>query len=159
MALRRLKGLPKVLDNLNKEVKKIENGTLKGLIRAGIIVRRSMDENVPKIPIDLGNLRAGYFTVTNKGGISAGRNPQFKEDKGGKLASGHQIAVNKAKGEIQGRQPTIMLGFSAAYALYVHEMIEGTFQRPGAGAKFFEVALDSNEKRILEVIRKEAKIK
>ncbi len=157
---RRLKGLPKVLTNLNKKVQEIENGTLAGLIRAGIIVRRSMDENVPKIPVDLGNLRASWFTVTSKGAITVGRSPHFKKDKGGQLANNHLRVINRSKESITGTNPSIMLGFSAAYALYVHEMIEaGNWKRPGAGAKFFEVALDSNTKEMLDVIRKEATVK
>ena len=64
--------LDKVIGNLNREIKKIEGRSLKGLIRGSIIVRRSMDETEPLIPVDKGNLRASWFTdpqVTIKGPI------------------------------------------------------------------------------------------
>ena len=62
MVRKRVTGVDKVLKNLNKEVQAIEGRTLKGLIRAAIIVRRGMEESSPKIPIDTGNLRASWFT-------------------------------------------------------------------------------------------------
>ena len=164
----KLKGIDKVLANLNKEIKKIEGRSLKGLIRGSIIVRRAMEKEVPKTPIDTGNLRSSYFTVTNKGGTPHGRSPNFtnkgfdgKEKKVdiAKLQVDHEKAVNKHKTNAKGPTPFIIFGYSANYALFVHEDIGANFQRPGAGAKFFEVALQRNTKKILEVIAKEAKIK
>jgi len=38
-------------------------------------------------------------------------------------------------------------------------MVGANFQRPGAGAKFFEAALKRNQGKILEIIRQEARIK
>ena len=55
--------------------------------------------------------------------------------------------------------PAIQYGFSANYAIHVHEMIEAKFKRPGAGAKFFEAAIKRNIEAMLDEIRKEAKIK
>lgn len=50
------------------------------------------------------------------------------------------------------------LGFTANYAWYVHENVGANFKRPGAGAKFFEAALKRNTDKILEIIRREAKV-
>lgn len=50
-------------------------------------------------------------------------------------------------------RPTILLGFTAGYAVWVHENIGAHFQRPGAGAKFFEAALLRNQHKILEIIQ------
>lgn len=52
-----LEGLDAVIANLNREVSKIKGRSLKGLIRAAIVVRRDMDKTPPLIPIDIGNLR------------------------------------------------------------------------------------------------------
>ena len=57
-----LKGLDSVLRNLNKEIKAIEGRSLAGLIRAAVVVRRSMDETPPLVPIDKGFLRGSWFT-------------------------------------------------------------------------------------------------
>lgn len=58
------------------------------------------------------------------------------------------------------------IGFSANYALFVHEMIdeEGTgskinWNRPRSGPKFLEQSLKRNQKEILQIIAKHSKIK
>lgn len=53
---------------------------------------------------------------------------------------------------------SLILGFSANYAFFVHENVGATFLRPGAGAKFFQASLNRNKQKILEIIREEAKV-
>lgn len=67
-----LKGLEQVVRNLNREIKAIEGRSLKGLIRAAIIVRRSTEETPPLVPIDKGFLRNSWFTNP---GYAANGNP------------------------------------------------------------------------------------
>lgn len=63
--------------------------------------------------------------------------------------------------------PIVILGFSALYAWYVHEMVGANFNQPkkGAkggnqrGAKFLEAALNRNHDNILEIIREAARVK
>jgi hypothetical protein len=121
-----LKGLEAVIANLNKEIKAIEGRSLAGMIRAAVVVRRSTEETPPLTPVDLGNLRASWFTHP---------------------------------GYAPGGNPFLTMGYSANYAVYVHEMVGAKFQRPGAGAKWFQAAFRRNKDRILEVIREEAQIK
>lgn len=47
----------------------------------------------------------------------------------------------------------LLMGFSANYAVYVHENLEQNFGRPGAGAKFFEAAVLRNKEIVLQTIR------
>jgi len=54
--------------------------------------------------------------------------------------------------------PGLVMGFSANYAVYVHEMVGAHFRRPGAGAKWFEAALKRNHNKMLKIIEKDAKI-
>jgi len=70
----------------------------------------------------------------------------------GNLRSSWMVAV------IPGRI-AIQLGFTADYAWYVHEMVGANFQRPGAGAKFFEAALKRNTDQIVSIIAREAGLK
>lgn len=133
-----LKGLDNVLSKLKKETDAIPGKTLKGLIRAAIIVRRDMEQTEPKIPVDTGNLRSSYFLVTSNGDTMDGVNPGIP------------------KQAVPG--PYVALGFSANYAVKVHEAVNITFKRPGSGAKFLESALDRNTNSILEMIKKEAQI-
>lgn len=155
-----LKGLNNVVANLNKEINKIEGGSLKGLIRSAILIRRDMEATSPKIPIDLGNLRASWFVTTSKGETPAGTSPGFKGENAGELSSGHSrtVAENKSKAQAS-KNPGVVLGFSANYAFIVHESVGKSFKRPGSGAKFFEASLKRNTKKILAVIQEEARIR
>jgi len=119
-----LKGVSGVLRNINNKVDAMQKSTMKGLIKAAIVVRRDMDATSPLIPVGkTGNLRASYFTFP----------------KPSKL------------------KPVLVLGFTAEYAWYVHEMIGASFKRPGAGAKFLEAALNRNKQAILKAIRDEVR--
>jgi len=59
----------------------------------------------------------------------------------------------------QGKTPVLCLGFSANYALAVHEKYGAHFQRPGAGAGFFVASIKRNKERILEAIKESTKVK
>ena len=60
-----------------------------------------------------------------------------------KLAKRHKAVLAYYGSEIAKlRKPAVVLGFSAYYAWYVHEMVGASFQKtPGAGAKFLEAAI------------------
>ena len=127
-----IKGLNKVTKNLNRQISKIKNLSFEGLIDSAILIRRSMEETPPLIPLDLGNLRASWFT------------------------SPIMIGMIKA----------LLIGFTAAYAPYVHEMLPSekagriiNWSRPGSGPKFFQSALNRNRNMILKILAKKAKIK
>jgi len=152
-----LKGLDQVFRNLNKEVAKIEGSTLKGLIRAAVIVRRSMDTTSPKIPVDKGNLRSSYFVITSDGSEQRGNAPADATQEVSRVA-------------LSTRGPFIVMGFGANYAVYVHEMLGSTgrakrglrfsrkgigsvnWNRPGSGPKFFENALDRNIEDVKDML-------
>ena len=82
-----LRGLNQFMSRLNKEIRKIENRTLDGLIRAAIIVHRDTENTVPKTPVDIGNLRASFFYVASDG--RAESSPSFSKGPG---ASGRKIS-------------------------------------------------------------------
>ena len=155
-------GLKEVMENLNKEIQKIKGRSLKGLIRGAIMVTRSMETTPPLIPVDWGNLRASRFIVTSTGAIRQGKNPKFKgdADEAAEMSEQHQAMAQKyaMTAKLTG-MPMVILGFSAGYATYVHENVGATFQRPGAGAKFLQAAVENERDNILRVIREEAKIK
>lgn len=155
-------GLPTVLRNLNIEVNKIKNGSLSGLLRSTIIIRRSMDLDAPLIPVDTGNLRSSWFVVTNKGTVADGANATFvnrPDTTLDRLRQGHKDTVAKWKTMTAGAFPMVAFGFTAFYAERVHESLDVNFKRPNSGAKFFESAIKMNSKRILNMVRSEAKVK
>lgn len=79
--------------------------------------------------------------------------PLTPVDTGNLRSSWTTIFYRKAK------QSVIKFGYSANYALYVHEMIGPTkWSRPNSGAKWFEYAIKRNVNRILHIIGKRARI-
>jgi len=59
----------------------------------------------------------------------------------------------------RGNIPVLYFGFSANYALKVHEMYGAHFRRPNAGAGFFVLSIKRNKKNILNAIKENAKVK
>ncbi len=55
----------------------------------------------------------------------------------------------------------VVIGFNANYALFVHEMVDGSidWKRPNSGPKFLEAALNRNKTEILALIAKEITLK
>lgn len=153
----------KVMKNLNREIEGIRGRTMKGLIRGAIIVRRAIDTESPSIPVDTGNLRQSWFVTTSKGNTKEGQNPEFKGKGAGKMSARHSSVVPNmqtlATSKGNKNKPLLIMGFSANYATSVHENVGTHFRRPGSGAKFFESAIKNHEKEILDVIKKEAKVK
>jgi len=80
----RTRGLERTLRNLDKAVQRIEGRTMKGLIRAAILVIRDMEKTPPLIPIDTGNLRASIFVRVGMSSLARGVcpmvNPQISGD-------------------------------------------------------------------------------
>ena len=59
----------------------------------------------------------------------------------------------------QAKQSVIIFGYSANYALYVHEMVGPiNWSRPNSGAKWFQAAINRNVDKILVMIQKNSKI-
>jgi len=146
---RTIKGIDEVMKNLNKEVNKIEGVTMAGLIKAGIEVRRSMEKESPMTPVDTGNLRSSFSMLTSTGKVLAsGNNPSFTSELSTTVST-----LAKGSGKMM-----VALGFGANYAYWVHENVDAKFQRPGAGAKFFEAALKRNQPKMLQIIADNVKL-
>ncbi len=152
-----LKGLETFMKNMEKEVSKIEGATQKGLLRAAIHVRREMDKTSPKIPVDTGNLRASGFIITLKG--DAPSLGSYKGVQGSKVEQDTAAAKTAAAGIVNSMPiPAVVMGFGANYAHWVHENVDHVFKRQGSGAKFFEMALKNNKKKVLQIIADNAQI-
>lgn len=56
-------------------------------------------------------------------------------------------------------EPAVNVGYTAVYALYVHEMPASyNFQAPGTGPKFLENPAKEHKDRIVRIVQREAKL-
>lgn len=174
-------GMDNVLQNLSKEIRRIEGATEKGTLKAALLIRR---KSMQLVPVRLGNLRASAYVVSSSFLVDpSAKGGNFKGDSAGDMASQHAqevarvAAVCMKKGKR--KMPTSAVAYSAVYAQSVHET-------PSAGAagateaddvarapsskvplsqihskkgqwKFLEQPLKDNAGKIIEIIKREAK--
>ena len=172
-----VKGFETVMANLNLEIKKIEGASLKGLIEASVVIRRDTEKVPTKTPVDLGNLRASWFVVTTTGKQADDQwNTGFRNAIGGtrqrnagktsataaRMVSDRQNAIAEmtAKAKSFANTQMLIMGYSANYAIYVHENMASNikWKRPGSGPKWFQEAVFKNSNKILGIIKKNAQI-
>jgi len=157
--------LRKVMANLTAAAAQIKTTSIAGLIECAILVRRDMEKADPKTPVDTGNLRHSFFITTVKGNTTS--SGSFKGENATELEAEHQTTMAEASAKVAGiKYPVLIMGYSANYALWVHEAIDAQFSgrakkpkgRPGSGAKWFEFALNRNTPQMLTILGKEMKI-
>lgn len=169
--------LQNVIRNLNREISNIKVKSARGLVLAAATIRRDTEATPPLTPVDLGNLRASWFVtvtkvknvvvpqITTEAGKSV-KEGSFRGYQSSRLAEDHRSTIAEARSfvnSIKQSRIVLMMGYSAHYALYVHEGPHGltavTFQRPGAGMKWFEAAVGRNVRKIVDIVRDNARIK
>jgi hypothetical protein len=163
-----VEGFEEVINNLNAAIAKIEGGSEKGLKLAAAMIREDTEKTSPITPMDLGNLASSWFIVTWKGKMANDKlNVGFK-DKGktkiaGRMSANHVSTIEEARAEATAQEEmgniVCIMGYSAFYAVFVHENLEAEFKRPGSGPKWFEYAVDRNKGKILQIIKDNVEIK
>lgn len=162
--------LQAILRNLNMEVRDIKDRSIRGLVLAAAYIRRETETSEPFTPLKTGNLRASWFIVSPKGLASdpLGHAGQFRDDpdsNGGeaaKMSINHVNYITYVKGLVKAqKEPVVALGYTAPYALYVHEHITGpqNWSRPGSGPKWFQAAVMRSRDAIVEIVANESHIK
>lgn len=151
----RVIGLENVLSTLNNQITKIPFRTLKGMIAAGLTVQRRAQKLTP---INLGNLKASAFTTwkTKRGGTGG----NFKGDNASEMKQEKEEVMTKSKAGLNSNAfsyPQVEVGFTANYAIYVHEDLEAAHKV--GQSKFLQQAFASGMQDILKAIRTEAVVK
>jgi hypothetical protein len=170
----KVQGLSNVLARLKKELKAVDHRiTTRGLVMVAQKIRRETETIYPLTPVDLGNLRASWFVVATEVGevddplafSGSFKNKPFKkmQYKASELRARHQAVISASKAEvIKTRKPMMIMGYSAPYALYVHEIVHrfpgAEFRREGAGWKWFQKAVNRNVRTIVKIISDNAQI-
>ncbi len=154
----KLKGVDKVMKNLNREIRKIKNKSMKGLIKSAILILNDTEKTPPLVPVDLSNLRASRFIVTTTGAKDQTGSTNFKGENAGKMNSDHNSVLNKEKNKVAGKF-AVAFGFSANYAGHVEkDRGKKNWKRPGSGPEFFESSIKRNKPLVVRMIEKENKI-
>ena len=153
----RVEGLDHVLTTLNQKVREIPLRSKSGMIKAGLIVQREAQKLTP---VDLGNLRASAFTVWSGGGSGA-EPPTFVGDTKGRVNIGemearHAQVAEEVRHDVgnSDMNPAVEVGFSAYYAIYVHENLNA--RHTTGEAQFLQRAMVRNIDAILTAIREDA---
>lgn len=173
-----IKGLTQVMTNLNMQLEGIKVRSLKGLVESALLVRRETETWNPVTPVDLGNLRSSYFIAVATGAKPISDTGNFKNRRGkakkglaAKLKTEHAAVIAKSVAEasaaMKKKKAMVIFGYSANYAAIVHEAMFGSsspkldanYSRPGSGPKWFEAAIKRNKKQIIELVKKNAKLK
>jgi hypothetical protein len=161
-----LVGFEAVMKNLNAEIRKIENGSMQGLIKAAAMIRRETEKGRTKTPVDLGNLRASWFVVTASS-VPVGRGTaRFNGPHASEIIAEHSATLGQAKSIVSSGpvgKKFLMMGYSVNYAGFVHEMINRgkpiNWSRDGSGPQWFQRAIDRRKNDILKIIADNVKIK
>jgi len=166
----RIEGFEQVMNNLNKEILAITQRTMKGLMKSAAYIRNDTEKTPYITPLDYGNLKSSWFVVTASSMQSADSfSTGFKNNPERKIpasvftgwhasAMGEGQALMKSKSTL--RYKTLMMGYSANYALWVHENMEAkNWSRPMSGPKWLEGSFKRSTPKILEIIRENAAIK
>lgn len=128
----KLKGQEKALENLNKEINKIKNRSIKGLLKGALIIER---ESNKRVPVETGVLRSSSYarkSQDNPNTVVVG------------YSSSYAIFVHE-------NIEMILKGKPRPSGL-------GVYWGPKGEAKFLERAIMFKKDDVLNIIRQEAKI-
>jgi len=162
----------------NRKVSEIEGRSLAGLLKCAALIRNETEHGDVKTPRRTGNLINSWFVVSGRGRIIAGGGKKHRAEAGGpfsgpdgaRVAGEHSAMLSDMEKRAMSNAksndgPVVIMGYSAFYALYVHEM-HGTesgkeihWTRKGSGPSWFYKALIKQEPNMLKIIADNVKMK
>jgi hypothetical protein len=177
-----ISGIRNVMIKINTEIEKVKGRTMTGMIKAAALVHNETEHGTVRVPVNTGNLRHSWFVVLSSGKMSSGGGKQHTADGGtasftgpraGELSAKHSAMLKEMRMRSWAlstinKGPFLFMGYSCPYAVYVHEMVGSGaydpetrkgFKRKKSGPKWFEMALMKQQANIIEIIRKNARIK
>lgn len=144
----RARGLDKALFRLNRQIKNMPTVTLKGQVQAGFKIQGDAQRLTP---VDTSNLRNSAYTIWPR--KKTGDVPKFTGKDAGERQREHDQVIKKERGELSKdrKKPSVEVGFTAAYALPVHENLEA--KHPVGQAKYLEASVVSNLDDIIKILK------
>ena len=142
-------GVDKAVNNIRKAaMDHAVKPTRRGLISAGLWIMR---ESIKITPRDLGNLWHSAYVVWTGKHQDGGEG--FFGKQASTLQSLHESAKSKAAGMAAAggaKNPAVVIGFSAFYALYVHEDLEASHTKEVKAADGGTTTAELGEAKFLE---------
>jgi len=149
-ATMRMRGVDKALKRLDREVVQKSKQTRAGLIALGISIQGSAQR---RCPIDTGNLQNSAFTLWGERPSDSNNPAPAMSGPDASTAAHHHAAALAQEASTLGAtsdNPRVEVGFTAAYAVFVHEDLAANHVKSlrGGGegavgeAKFLERAVD-----------------
>lgn len=162
----------------NRQISNIQGRSLAGLLKCAALIRNETEHGDVRTPRRTGNLINSWFVVSGRGRIVAGGGKKHRAEAGGpffgpdgaRVAGEHMATLSDMeKRAIQNSKandgPVVIMGYSAYYALYVHEM-HGTasgadvhWTRKKSGPSWFYKALVKQQENMLKIIADNVKIR
>jgi len=142
----RVKGVDAALKSLKKDVGRVRSAALAGLITGGMRMLGASQEYAPR---DLSNLRASGFIIWKE--KTGGKQANFKGDDASEMAQEHSNFVNREKARLPALMPEVEIGFSANYALIVHEDLDA--QHNIGQAKYMEAGIAKEQNNAINDVR------
>jgi len=165
-----VEGFEQVMNNLNRAIITIKKSSERGLVNAAFFIRNVTEKETAATPLDFGNLRASWFVTWSKGVAKDPndkytgkfRNNPVRRISTAQFQAWHQAATAEASGmsAANPKKATVVMGYSANYAMWIHEHLGAHFtsRSPAAGPKWFQEAIDRNHGKIVEIIRQTSKV-
>lgn len=145
----RSKGVDKALLALNRQIKNMPTVTLKGQIEAGFKIQGEAQRITP---FDTGNLTNSAYTIWPQ--KRTGAAPKFIGKDAAERQADHDRVIKQEKAELSKdpKKPSVEVGFSAAYALPVHERMD--VEHTGRGqAQFLLLSVVNNVDDIIRILK------
>ena len=110
-------GLNTAIKQLNEKLNSLSEGCLAGLVQGALLIRGEAQKNTPVVT---SNLRNSAYVQSSKGTETP--SPKFKGKGKEKEAAKYTESIQKSASDISGDKGlSVIVGFSASYAAYVHE--------------------------------------
>ncbi|MFA5758303.1 MAG: hypothetical protein WC942_02870 [Clostridia bacterium] len=136
---------------------------VQALTRAAKTVEREAVKELPYIPFDLGNLQASLFITNINGPAKSNDLAVFTGKKAEEMTSRHTRIIEEMTAKCKAnKNPMVILGHTANYAVVVHEMgidppREINWSKKGSGPKWLEIAVNNKRADITRIMKKELK--
>jgi hypothetical protein len=151
MKTAKIKGINKVLSNLNKEIAGIKGRTKLGLRLAALTIKGKASEYTPW---DTGNLVNSSFVMVTGDDVDPGGN--FSGEDSARMSKDHRSGKGRSKTRTnRGNTLKAEVGYTAYYAVFVHE-IDKAYRKPGSSWQFLAKAIIEEQGKVVQIIREEA---